>query len=73
MSLREDIERRLSSNQVFYAHFVTNQDMKKIRDDTTNDIIKIFEKRIDELDKAAENEYDVDYWAALQDMREMLK
>lgn len=46
-SLREEIDRRLASNQVYYAHFVTNMDMEKIRKESTNDILKIIEKRID--------------------------
>ena len=48
MTTREKIERRLASNQRFYAHFVTEVAMKQIRKDTATDILKIFEKLIDE-------------------------
>lgn len=48
MNLKEEIDRRLASNQVYYAHFVPEQDFPRIRKETTNDILKLVVKRINE-------------------------
>lgn len=74
-TFRQEIERRLASNQVYYAHFVPDYDMKRIREDTTNDILKIFEKRIDTLDteykiKVKDTKYQTGYYNALLDVKE---
>ena len=55
-SLREKIERRLASNQVYYAHFVPEHDFPKIRKETADDIISMIEKRIDSRIQYAEHE-----------------
>jgi len=71
MSLRKEIERRLVSNQRFYAHFVTKGDMLRIADETTEDIIKIIEKRIDNWVKEADYDEEVDGCASK--IKELLK
>ena len=48
-NLRKEIDRRLASNQVYYAHFVTKNDFPRIRKETTDDILKLIEKWIDEF------------------------
>lgn len=69
-NLKEDIERRLASNQVYYAHFVDINAMKLIREQTTNDIIAIIEKHVASLKRG---ELYRAYNAALEDLEEILK
>jgi hypothetical protein len=72
MNLREEIERRLASNQVYYAHFVDDKTMPKIREETTNDILKLVEKRVDGLYHETKD-LDIDVWKALDMVKELLK
>ena len=41
MNLKEQIERRLASNQIYFAHFVTDEMMPEIRKDTSSDVIDL--------------------------------